>query len=510
MELSQPNAPPETLLRTITEISPSAVCILDCAGRLTLWNPAAESIFGWKAEEVLGGRLPMLKPEQRAEIEAQIVAGAGQSAPQGREITGVRKDGILLNLLLWTAPLGDALRPAGLVAIFQDVTERRWMREQLRQAQKMEALGRMAGGIAHDFNNLLTIVSGYAEMLLPQLEGRQREDVQAILEATQSGVALAKQLLTLGRQQVGEPRLVDLNATITAVEKILRRALGDSVVLELSLRPALWYVRADPAGLEQVLLNLALNARDAMPHGGRLIIATANCTRAEAASLHLNGGEYVRLTVRDTGLGMDAEATRRIFEPFFTTKPDDKGTGLGLAIVYNVVKQCGGVIFVDSQPGEGTVFTIYLPRAHGAPEAPRRHASGFSAGGGETILLVEDEEGVRRLVRNMLARQGYRVLEAAGAEEALRLWEQAADRIDLLLTDVVMPGMSGRQLALRLLAARPELKVVYMSGYAGDALGEQGVLAPDVVLIQKPFTPRLLLRRIREALGAQPRRSSSL
>jgi CheY-like chemotaxis protein len=366
----------------------------------------------------------------------------------------------------------------------------------------MEALGRLAGGVAHDFNNLLTIISGYGETLLGRVDDSLREDVKAILEGAERATAITRQLLALSRRQVRQPRVLDLNEIIRGMEKILRRAVGEDVRLELSLRNSLWPVKADPGQIEQILLNLAVNARDAMPQGGRLIISTANCGRTEAAALHLPAAQYVRLTVRDTGEGMDPEACRRIFEPFFSTKPADKGTGLGLAIVYGIVKQSGGEIFVDSQPGEGTVFTIYLPRASGFPEAravppppPPRAAEG------ETILLVEDEQAVRRLVRDMLVRHGYRVVEAENGRQALQLFQAHQHEIALLLTDVVMPEMNGRDLARHLRACRPDLKVLYMSGYTGDAMSESAGIEPGAVFIQKPFTPRTLLRRVREALA---------
>jgi len=497
------------MLRAVIETSPLAICTLDLAGRITSWNAAAERIFGWSAEEVLEGPTPMVPEELQEEFRRGLEAAWRGETVSGLLKSARRKDGSPLEVLLWSAALRDAAGAVcGLVVLLDDVTQRRWMEEQLRQAQKMEAVGRLAGGVAHDFNNLLTIISGYGELLLSQVEDRLREDVKAILEGAQRASTLTRQLLALSRRQVGQPRVLDLNAIISGMEKLLRRALGEDVTLETTLHPSLWPVKADPAQLEQVLLNLAVNARDAMPRGGRFFIATANCRQTEAAALHLPRGEYVRLLVRDTGEGMDPEACRRIFEPFFSTKPREKGTGLGLAIVYGIVKQAGGEIFVDSRPGEGTAFAVYLPRSTGAPTAaPERPQAAPSAAHRETILLVEDEEGVRRLVREMLARHGYTVLEAADGQEALRVFEREGERIHLLLTDVVMPHMSGRELALRLTARRPELKVAYMSGYTGDVIADYGVLEPGVILIQKPFTARLLLRRLREALGAgTPRR----
>ncbi|MGB9604920.1 MAG: PAS domain S-box protein [Bryobacteraceae bacterium] len=498
-ELRQANA----TLRTVIETSPLAICTLDARGCVRSWNAAAQRIFGWKAEEVMGRLLPVVPDELGVLFWSQFEESRRGGDFRNLQGPALRKDGRPLQVEIWGAPLRQADGvTGGVLLLFADVTERKWLEAQLREAQKMEAIGRLAGGVAHDFNNLLTIISGYGELLLSQVDENLREDVRAILEGAERATAITRQLLALSRRQVTQPRVLDLNAIILGMEKILRRAIGEDVKLELALRPSLWPVKADPAQLEQVLLNLAVNARDAMPRGGRLVITTANCSRTEAAALNLPAGQYVRLTVRDTGQGMDPEACRRIFEPFFSTKPSEKNVGLGLAIVYGIVKQSGGEIFVDSRPGEGSVFTIYLPRASGQPESlPSLPLPSPGAARGETILVVEDEDAVRRLVRNTLVRHGYAVLEAESGEQALRLFEQNAERIALVLTDLVMPGMNGRELAQRLSQRRPDLKVVYMSGYPGDALSDHGVPASGVVLIPKPFTPRTLLRRLREALA---------
>lgn len=494
-------------LRAVIETSPLGICTFDGEGLVTSWNRAAEKIFGWRAEEVIGRPLAVAQ-EKSARLREKLAGLRRGGVISALRLMGQKKDGTPIELELWGAALPQtAGADGGLLIMLHDVTERRWMEEQLRQAQKMEAVGRLAGGVAHDFNNLLTIISGYGELLLAQSEGRLCEDVKAILEAAERATVLTRQLLALSRSQSSEPQMLDLNAVISSMEKILRRALGEAVTLEVSLSPSLWSVKADPGQIEQVLLNLAVNARDAMPRGGRLVIATANCRHAEASALRLPQGEYVRLTVRDTGEGMDPEACRRVFEPFFSTKPREKGTGLGLAIVYGIIKQSGGEIFVDSHPGEGTVFTVYLPRATGVVRPrPVQVTAPPPAAKRETILLVEDEEGVRRLVRDVLTRNGYTVFDSADGSEALRIWEQHAARIDLLLTDVVMPGMSGPEVAARLIAHQPDLKVVYMSGYTGDAVANPDALEPAGVLIQKPFTARLLLRRLREVLDAPKRK----
>ncbi len=502
--LQQANA----TLRAVIETAPLGICTLDVEGRVTSWNPAAERMLGWSEQDVVGHPLPLRAESQQADLRPVMDAIRSGDALAGFETRAVRKDGARIEVAIWSAPLHNAKGGiTGAVVLLADITQRKWLEEQLRQAQKMEAIGRLAGGVAHDFNNLLTVITGYGELALSRCEGSLREDLDAIMEAAYRATTLTRQLLALSRRQISQPRVVDLNGVIHGMERLLRRALGEDVTLELSLPSTLWSVKADPAHLEQVLLNLAVNARDAMPQGGRLIIATANCKAQEAAALRLPPGQYVRLTVRDTGDGMDPEACRRIFEPFFSTKPRDKGTGLGLSIVYSIVKQCGGEIFVDSQRGEGTVFTIYLPRASGIPQPPvARRPAAPKVANRETILLVEDEEAVRRLVRDTLVRHGYTVLDAADGVQALHLFEQHGSRIDLLLTDVVMPQMSGRELALRLTSRRPDLKVMYMSGYTGDVIADHGVLEPGVILLPKPFSGPVLLRRLREALDNRTER----
>lgn len=495
-------------LRAVIETSPLAICTLDLEGRVTSWNWAAEQIFGWRQDEVLGRVLPLLPDERRAELQLGLEASGPGGPLSGTELPALRKDGSRVQVNLWSASLRSAQGQAlGLLVLLADITERKWLEEQLRQVQKMEAIGRLAGGLAHDFNNLLTVITGYGELLLTRLQGPEREDLEAVMDAAHRATALTRQLLAVSRRQVSQPRVVDLNGVIRGMERLLRRAVGEDISLDLFLQSALWSVSADPAQLEQVLLNLAVNARDAMPRGGRLVITTANCKAAEAAALRLPPGQYVRLTVRDTGEGMDAEACRRVFEPFFSTKPRDKGTGLGLSIVYGIVKQGGGEVFVESQPGEGTVFTVYWPRATGARQvtAPRQPAVPAAANR-EVILLVEDEDGVRRLVRDTLVRHGYSVLEAADGLQALQVFEEHAARIDLLLTDVVMPQMSGRELAVRLTSRRPDLVVMFMSGYTGDVMAEHGLLEPGVLLLPKPFSAPTLLRRLREALDSRGRR----
>ncbi|MBI4246528.1 MAG: GAF domain-containing protein, partial [Candidatus Rokubacteria bacterium] len=381
---------------------------------------------------------------------------------------------------------------------------------QLVQAQKMQAVGQLAGGIAHDFNNLITVIGGRAHMLLGQMPAGDplRRDVDVINATAERAADLTRQLLAFSRKQVLDPKVLDLNRVVAEVAPMLRRLIGEDVELVTALGTGLGQVKADPRQLEQVLMNLAINARDAMASGGRLTIETSNVTLDAGYTREHVGtspGPHVMLAVSDTGEGMDAETLARVFEPFFTTKGPGKGTGLGLATVYGIVKQSGGNIWVYSEPGRGTTFKIYLPRVYEAPEvaAPASPSSGAGRGS-ETILLVEDEEAVRQLARDILTAQGYTVIEAAHGGEALLISGRHAGPIDLLLTDVVMPHMSGRALAERLAPLRPRMKILYMSGYTENAVVHHGMLDAGTMYLQKPFTPDGLARKVREILDASP------
>jgi signal transduction histidine kinase/ActR/RegA family two-component response regulator len=377
---------------------------------------------------------------------------------------------------------------------------------QLEQAQKMDAIGRLAGGVAHDFNNLLTVILGRTDIILRQLKTEDpiRRGIELIQRTAGRAAELTKQLLAFSRKQVLEAVVLDLGAVTTDMREMLARLIGEDITLVTNGAPGLGHVKADRGQIEQVVMNLAINARDAMPKGGHLIVETENAELdAEYVRRHMGArpGPHVMLAVSDSGVGIPREHQRHIFEPFFTTKDQGKGTGLGLATVYGIVKQSGGYIEVDSEPGRGTTFRIYLPRVDAAaPAADRAGRPAAPAGGTETILLVEDEEGVRELARDILRASGYTVIEARNGPEALLLGEHHQGQIDLLLTDVVMPRMSGRELAERMGPLRADLSVLYMSGYTDDAVIRHGVLGADTAFLQKPFTPAALVQRVRETL----------
>jgi two-component system cell cycle sensor histidine kinase/response regulator CckA len=479
-------------------------------GRFLDVNPALIRMLGYEsAEEVV-----KLDPQREVFLDAgehDRLMREFQSEGQldSAEVRWRRRDGNAITVRLSGRPataLDESDRALEIIA--EDVTERRALEDQFRQAQKMEAVGRLAGGVAHDFNNLLMVVSGYTEVLLEQLD---QDDpllpkVQAIQQAADRATTLTRQLLAFSRKQLLELKVVDVNAIVADMERLLRPLIGENIELTTKLTPSVGHTRADAGQLEQVIMNLVVNAKDAMPSGGKILIETREADVDAARREHslIEAGTYILLSVSDTGAGMDPETQSRIFEPFFTTKEKGKGTGLGLSTVYGIVKQSGGYIFAQSEMGCGTTFRIYLPRVADPTQHPglAKHAQG-PTGGSETVLLVEDEESVRELVRETLKSKGYTVMEASDGVAGMKAAETYQGTIDILITDVVMPGMSGRELAQRVSAARLEIKVLYLSGYTEDAIIHEGVLEPGTAFLQKPFTLHALARKVREVLRGE-------
>jgi signal transduction histidine kinase len=447
--------------------------------------------------------------EDRARVEDNL----GRQREMATETTYriVRPDGSTRWIRDRSFPVRDASgHVRRVVGLAEDVTTLVKTEERLRQAARLDALGRLAGGVAHDFNNLLCVMLSYVDLILgsPGLSAQQREDLGVVRDAGASASALTRQLLTFSQQQTAQPRSIDVGRALAGLERILRRLLREDTEIVLVLAPTTAAVRVDPAHLEQVVINLTVNARDAMPRGGRLTISTADVvvsTEEAGAAAGLTAGRYVKLTVTDNGTGMTPETRAHIFEPFFTTKERGRGTGLGLATVFGIVDKCGGAIQVDSEPGRGTAFTIYLPAA----DAPAVTSAATAAArdplrGSETVLLVEDDPQVRAVARTLLSRHGYEVLDAVNPGEALLICEIHSGAIDLLVTDVVMPLMSGPQLARRLATLRPAMKVLYTSGYGRESMAPDDGIAEDDAFVAKPFTPLELTRRVREVLDARP------
>ncbi len=510
----------EERYRAVTDAASDAIISIDETSRIVFVNAGAEKTFGYTRDELLGQELTMLMPEdQRAPHEAgferYLKTGRRNISWQGIELPGLHKDGrtIPLEVSFGEAVIGGDRIFTGYV---RDITERkhaedalRHSREQLQHAQRLEAVGRLAGGVAHDFNNLLTAISGYTELLLDDI-GRahpMRGDLEEIKRTADRATALTAQLLAFSRRQAMEPKVLDLNRVVAEIEPMLRRLIGEDIHLLTLLEPGLSGVRADRGQLEQVIMNLAVNSRDAMPDGGLLTIETANVyLDGPYAREHVGvePGQYVMLAVSDNGIGMDAETQEHLFEPFFTTKDPGKGTGLGLATVYGIVTQSGGNVWVYSELTKGTTIRAYLPAVAAPgdlvapPEEPR-----VPVGGTETILLVEDDPAVRALSHTVLRRHGYNVLDAAAPSQALLIAERHAGPIHLMLTDVVMPELTGPQLAERLGSQRPEMKVLFMSGYTADAIVNHGVLDGAAEFIQKPYRPEALVRKVRGVLDAR-------
>jgi two-component system, cell cycle sensor histidine kinase and response regulator CckA len=496
------------LLRTLIDTLPDHIYIKDRDSRMVLINEAQARDFGLRnPDEAIGKTDFDLCPADLAgryrETELAVMQLGQTTALEEPFINPAGEKRIVSTI---KAPLRDTNGDVvGLVGMSRDITEQKRLEEQYLQAQKMELVGRLAGGVAHDFNNLLTAISGYAGLVKKSLlpGAPARADIDQVILAAARAAQLTKRLLAFSRRQIIEQKVVDLNLLIVEMDKMLRRLIGEDIELVTVLGRNLGAVKVDPSQIEQVLVNLAVNARDAMPHGGKLTLETANVTLGEDfVQQHVGAvaGEYVRLAIRDTGKGMTEEVKAHVFEPFFTTKEVGKGTGLGLAMVYGIVKQHQGNIWVDSESGRGTSFEIYLPRVPAAVAGLPQDELSALPRGTETILVVEDEALVRHFTVDSLADLGYTVLEAANGDEAIEVFQSHAGTIDLLLTDVVMPRMNGRRLAAQLQALRPNLAVLFMSGYTDNAIVHQGVLDPGVAFLQKPFTIGALAQKVRDVL----------
>jgi PAS domain S-box-containing protein len=490
-----------------------SIVVGDLTGNAIEANDAFLRMVGYSREDLRAGKVRWrdLAPvdwQTESDDAFEQLKAHGATIPYEKEY--IRKDGSRVSVLVGVAQVDESHWIAFMADLSgQKQTERalRQTEEQLRQAQKMEAVGRLAGGVAHDFNNVLSVILSYSEMMLGDLEpgDAMREDIEEIRNAGRRAADLTRQLLMFSRQQVLETKVVDLNDVLSGMDKMLQRILGEDVEMVSLAAPSLGRVRVDPSSLEHVIMNLVVNARDAMPTGGKLTMETANVVLDWVyAQQHVGvkAGPHVMLAVSDTGIGMDKATMARIFEPFFTTKAKDKGTGLGLSTVFGIVQQSAGSVWVYSEPGKGTTFKVYLPSVDAAVEVAHPQPPTSTLCGSETILLVEDEAQVRVVARGILQRNGYDVLEARNASEAILLCETHPAVIHLLLSDVVMPQMSGPELAKRLAQARPEMRVLCMSGYTDDSIVRHGVLGTEMAYLQKPITPQTLTKKVREVLDA--------
>jgi PAS domain S-box-containing protein len=502
----------EARFRSVAQAASDAIVGANAMGAITSWNHGAELMFGYSAANIIGQPLASVMHERYSErfgpelMKEGKVTGGKVSSATVAGIEGLRRDGAEFPMELSLSSWQDE-GSVSYSIVMRDTTERKRLEAQLRQAAKMEAVGQLAGGVAHDFNNLLTVINCHVEMLREQLVESpvQLEDINEIGEAAKRAEALTRQLLAFSRKQIQQPKILDMNESIRGMEKMLRRLVTEDIDLVVKPMPIAAHVCADPGQLDQLLMNLVVNASDAMPQGGTLTVEVAHIDLEEPyfreRGVRPVVGPYVGLFVSDTGIGMDSGTQSRIFEPFFTTKGVGKGTGLGLATVYGIVKQSGGFIWVYSEVGHGTTFKVYLPLVDAAEIKPiTRDEASPDTPGSETLLVVEDDDSIRMIMCRALRRDGYVVLDATDGQQALGIASAYDKPIDLLLTDVVMPFIGGRELAERLLVTRPAMKIVYMSGYTDDVVLRRGLLGAGVTFIQKPFAPAGLAAKLRKAL----------
>jgi two-component system, cell cycle sensor histidine kinase and response regulator CckA len=498
-------------LAAVVESSYDGIFGLTPKGIILTWNFGAERIFGYSAGEAVGQSILFLSPPNLPTESPKLLEMAALAeAVEHLDTTCAKKDGTPVQVALTLSPIKNSNgQVVGVSGVARDITESKHLEEMLRRAQKMEAVGLLAGGIAHDFNNLLNVIIGYSEILLNggHLDPKMHSKCEEIKKAGDRAASLTRQLLVFSRQRVLESKVLNLNTVVLETVKMLERLIGEDIEIQTTLDPTLGSVKANPGQIEQIIMNLVVNARDAMPEGGRLAIETSNAELDGMYAIHhppLSAGRYVLLAVADTGIGMNKDTQSHIFEPFFTTKGLGKGTGLGLSTIYGVVKQSGGHIWVYSELGHGSIFKIYLPRVDEAVQQNR--PSEFTpvlVRGTETVLLVEDEESVRTLTRSLLEEAGYKLIEARSGADALEITASYSGPIHLLLTDVVMPGMNGPDLAERLAVTHPHMKALFMSGYTGTFANLSGLVDRCVRLIEKPFSREILLRMVREVLESQ-------
>ncbi len=498
--------------QSIIDTAQAIILLLNPDGSVAEFNPYMEKLSGYSIEEVRGKDWfeTFLPEHDRQKIGELFTKAISDIKTKGNINPIVTRDGKELTIEWFDRTLKDKNGDiTGILAIGQDITERRNIEEQLRQSQKMEAIGMLAGGVAHDFNNLLTVILGNAQLASMNVvkDESLRKRIEEIKKAGEKAASLTRQLLAFSRKQIVQPKLLDINEVINEMEKMLKHMIGENIDFQTVLGPELWKICADPGQINQIIMNMVINSRDAMLRGGGLTIETANADLNEnyfcEHGIKEVPGHYVMLAVSDTGSGMDKETQEHIFEPFFTTKEVGQGTGLGLSTIYGIVKQNNGFIWVYSEPGKGTTFKVYLPKVKDVEPEEKEQTPVDDSGGSETVLIVEDDDNLRKFAQRALQMYGYRILDAENGEDALRVCGEYEGQIDLMITDVVMPKMGGREAAERLQHLYPQIKVIYMSGYTDNTIVHYGVLAPELNFIQKPFTPKGLARKVRETLESE-------